>query len=595
MISTAIHKFFVSMKTHFSRRTIRFELMAALLFAALLPAIIINIYYFSKMNTFIEDKVKSYNEEIIRQTGEKLDSLISYVEIIKRQLISTAITSQLFVNYDEKTSMEKLGMVKETETLLGDMKRSFPAISDVYMIGVDGMVFSTNLTVDSMSLLQKNWIKSINNRVYGDENVPTHNADYSNINKNSAENLVVSFTKKITGYGNNNAIGIIQIDLKYSEIKKIIESVSLDEQAMTILADSNNRVIYCEDERYLGKSLEEVELNGFNARNTGGFKTASDPSKAFIVDYTVAGTGWKVIGIIPTESTLIQAEQVSRVFFLIVFILILFSFFASYVLSSGITKPITRITKVMKRVGEGEFDMAVPGSNNRDIKVLSDSFNLMVNKIDSLMNSVIQKEKEKTHAELKALQAQISPHFLYNTLNTIKWMAVMEKSDSIANAIVAVVKILEFSCKNSDKLIPIQAEIEFIENYLLIQKMRYGSSIEIKYEIDGSLYDLYTLKFILQPIVENAIIHGLSAKKYAGLITIRGRTGGDCVIFEVEDNGTGINNNQKEKFTGLGIRNIEERIKLHFGDRYGLNIASNCGEGTLVVVTIPMITEEEVG
>jgi len=577
-----------------SRRTIRAEIMAALILTALITAFIVNINYYVKTNSYIKEKVIQYNQEIIKQAGQKLDYILSQVETAKVQLIAASVTSNLFRSYRSMSPADKIKTVKSTEDLLKYTRRSFPIISDIYMIGYDGTIYSTSPNTNKEKLGRKPWIRSMMNLSYNQLIIPTHIIDYENITyPNNSSMQVVSVLQKVRGTNGEKNTGIIQIDIKYSEVEKVAKSVKVGEGGFLFIADDNNMLIYFPDQKYLGKSLETVNYKGYNSQNTNHFSNMDSYSQMLAFNYNITNNGWRVVGIIPSRDLFWEIKEVNNIWILVTVIAIIFSLILSYFISKGMTRQFNRLIKGMKRAGEGQLDILVPEGGNSEMQFLSKSYNVMIDRIDTLMKDIIKKEKEKTQLELKALQAQINPHFVYNTLNTIKWMALMEKSDNIANAIVSLVKILEYSSKNCDRTVPVREELDFIRNYIYIQKLRYGNEIGVHYEIDSDMYNYCILKFILQPVIENSIIHGFQGSNHAGIISIRGRKYDSTIIFEIEDNGIGMDMPRKEKFTGLGINNIDTRIKLNFGLHYGIKISSVPGEGTLVVITLPILTGQE--
>lgn len=577
--------------------------MIVILFAALLPATIISKFYFDKMNSFMEDKVKTYNIEIIKQSGGKIETLISQIQSAKYQITSTSITSEVFKKTNEKTSIEAIQLLKKTETLIQDIKRSFPFSADIYLVGKNSQVYSSSSVYDRVKLLKKDWILRMQNINYGDIVLPTHHADYYNINNESDKPLVVSFVKKITIFGENSAVGIIQIDLNYSEIKNIMDNVNIGEDSAIIIMNSKNELIYCSKEsnldQYIGKKMENKKLEDLNSIYSS--------KKGLVVNYQIKNTDWKVSAYISNHNALVQQAELNTLYIFIIIISIVFSFLLSYVLSIGITNPITRLIKTMKKVGQGEFNTTTLKTNNKDLVALSDSFNIMINKIDNLMKNVVDKEKEKVNAQLKALQAQINPHFLYNTLEVVRSIAIDYNADSIAEISKALAKMFRYSINKDKEIVPLEEEIEHIRNYIRIQKYRFPNKFEVIYNIRKDMYNLKIIKFILQPLVENAVYHGIELKMDYGMIIIRGTRTYDTIYLQVIDNGLGMTKEKVDKINreieinslesdrneqsdmGIGIINVNARIKLFYGDKYGLNLISEPSKGTTVNIKLPAI------
>lgn len=573
------------------RKTIQLELLIAFICVSMIPVFIVNIYYYKVMSTFIGDKVKDYNTEIISQVGQKVDTLVSMIDIAKVQAADFLITSEDLAKYDSSSPSDKVAMVKSVENLLSRIQYSFNSISYVYLLLSDGHIYTINPNCDKARLAEKQWIKNAEREEFWDIVVPTHNADYYNIYKPEEQVPVVSFIKKITWYGREDVVGIIQVDMKYTEIQNIIENVDIGSKSSIVVCDSNDNIIYCPDENFLGGKLGDFDPEGYDLSSIKEYSEGRKMRDAFSVEYSLSNADWKVIGYISTEELYLQYKSLTDISLIIMFAMLFMSVLISYFLSKGITRPITRVMQKMKMVGEGKLEIYSKETKNADLQILTDSYNSMVKQIGILMNGIAAKEKEKNKMELTALQAQINPHFLYNTLNSIKWLAEMDKpNQTIVHAIMSLGKILRYSYQSGDSLVKIRDELDFLENYIFIQRIRYGEGIKVEININEELNNFSILKFTLQPIIENSIIHGFAGMNPSGNILLNGNRSGDTVIFEIIDDGVGVSLDNREKFTGLGMDNVNSRIKMNFGEEYGLKMESSPGKGTKVTITIPVLS-----
>lgn len=588
------------------KTTVKIQLMIVLVFMSLLPATVINLFYHYKMNSSIESRIRYYSTELINQVEQKLDFLLMQTSIIKDQMIATSVISELFRNYDRKSNAEKIEVIRRTDDILRNLKRSFPYVSDLYLIGYDNTVFSTNWNYDKEKLLQKEWVTGPKKQDVMELTVPTHTADYFTRNY-PIEVPVISFINKITDYAGIDAIGIVQIDVNYEEVKNIIESVNVGENGFLFLVDAEGRILYFPEDKYLGSDIGKIDYKGFNISNTDGFKNVPETSNALIINNELDRNGWRLIAIIPTESAVSELKEAGNLSILISILLVVFSLFLSFVLSDGITKPILKIIKMMKKVGEGQFDISVPHIRNKDLNILADSFNMMVNKINLLMKSVVEKESEKTNAQLKALQAQINPHFLYNTLEVVRSIAAENKVRSIVDICKSLADMFRYSINKEKETVTIAEEIMHIKNYISIQKHRYEDKFEVFYEIDQSIVNCRIIRLIIQPLVENAVYHGIEMKRGKGNITIRVTRAEDSIRIKIQDDGVGMSEEKADAINGafrgtaiesgpvahssagIGLINVNSRIKLVYGSSFGLNIESRLNAGTTVEMVIPAI------
>lgn len=580
--------FFEFVKNCLKFRTIKANFIIALIVVSLFPATIINFFYYMRMNSFIENKVQSYHTEIIKQTSQQIEFLYHQVEIAQRQMIEVAVTSKVFEDYNLKPSSEKLEVVRTIDSVLKNMPRSFPSIRNTYLISTDGNVFPATSISSRRTLLQKEWVKNIK-QLEEETIIPTHKDEYSYAKGIDEQDKVISFVKGVRGIKNNEIIGAAQVDLNYAEVRKIVENLNLKDQSSMVVLDKNNHIIYCAKKELVGQKIKENNKENFYKE----LVAAETKASPIVTSYTIPKLGWTVTGVISKDNISEEFNQLKTITVFITIAAIFFAILLAVVLSNQILEPISKLIKNMKKVGEGKLDIQVGSARNKDLQVLTESFNRMVNQINQLMKNVLQKEDEKLRAELRALQSQINSHFLYNTLNSIKWMAIMAKENQIANAIVALVKVLEYTCKNCDRVVPIDDELDFTKEYVFIQKMRSGTGITVHYDIDEKLYDYSILKLTLQPMIENAFLHAFNQSSGQGDIWIVGKLEDASIIFEVNDNGSGMQLSNHDKLTGMGISNVDERIKLNFGISFGVEIVSKLGEGTKVSIKLPIIKREE--
>ena len=279
-----------------------------------------------------------------------------------------------------------------------------------------------------------------------------------------------------------------------------------------------------------------------------------------------------------------------------------FSVVAAWALSRSIYTPIKKLHDVTKTITQNDLQALVTGDNVDEITELGMSFNIMIGKIRELLDSKIKEQENLKKAEMRALQSQINPHFLYNTLDTIIWMAESKKTDQIVEVVSALSNFFRISLSKGKDWITIGEEVERVKSYLTIQKIRYRDIMDFKIEVDEKVSDHTVLKLILQPLVENAIYHGIKNKREGGTIFVRAKAfNGNKVLLEVEDTGIGFtpqvlvqlqteladNSGDIKSESGFGIGNVNQRIKLYYGLQYGLSVKSEYQKGTCVSFIIP--------
>lgn len=338
-----------------------------------------------------------------------------------------------------------------------------------------------------------------------------------------------------------------------------------------------------------------------NSGQTGGVEYDGYKQDWVTIHCPVNQTQWRLIKSIPEDILYAEINHLQHWVVIGSGLVFALSLAAGSFYSNQITKPIIKLIKQMQNVEKGDFTPVEINANN-ELADLRKSFNHMTGKIQELMNEAVVAEKNKNEMELEILQAQINPHFLYNTLNTIRWMAKIKKEDSISDSLLALVKLLRVSISLGKNLIPLREEIDYIESYILIQRLRFDQRFQIIYEIRKEDEEVLIPKLILQPIVENSLLYGIEEEgepEKEDILTIRVFTeayeGGIRII--IEDNGSGVSSEKMEsifkqeknidKFSKVGLNNINQRIKMHFGKLYGLQVTSAPLKGTRVIILVP--------
>ena len=308
-----------------------------------------------------------------------------------------------------------------------------------------------------------------------------------------------------------------------------------------------------------------------------------------------------------TQATFMQWVITSVV---VLAFVVLFSFFTAWLISESIYVPIKKLHDVTRKITHEDLAVLVSSSNVDEITELGMSFNIMIERIRALLDETVRKQEELKKSEMRALQAQINPHFLYNTLDTIIWLAEANKKDTAVDVVRSLSTFFRVTLSKGYDWILISKELEHVSSYLAIQKVRYRDILEYRTEIDESILDGIILKLTLQPLVENALYHGIKNKRDGGTIIVRGiREDENSIRFEVEDNGIGIPKERLEQLNsamqsgnytdeigenGYGIFNVDKRVKLFYGEQYGLSIESEFNEGTLVKVHLPYRVADQI-
>ena len=407
---------------------------------------------------------------------------------------------------------------------------------------------------------------------------------------------VVSVLQEIPG-ADGEKLRVV-IDIRFSKISDYVDNVGIGQHGYCFIADSKGEIIYHPQQQLLYSGLKTEATDGLDLSHNGSFET-----KELICSVrTLDNCDWKVVGV-SYISELVTAKEMELVGNICVMLaIILFATMViSFLVSRLVTNPAQRLIRAME---EFERDAAgyvyQPVEGTSEIEALSQSYEHMVRKIQKLMNQVRQEEISLRKTELKALQAQINPHFLYNTLDAIGWLCEEERCQDAVEMVNALAKLFRISISKGHELITIEKEVEHARSYLKIQNFRYKNQFSYEFLVEEDCLQYYCNKITLQPIIENAIYHGLDRMVDEGHILIRIYSENDDVIFRVEDNGVGMSEEQCRSIlhkepgdnSGIGIKNVNDRIKIYFGKEYGLTIESELDEGTTVIIRMPKVEEK---
>jgi two-component system sensor histidine kinase YesM len=427
---------------------------------------------------------------------------------------------------------------------------------------------------------------------------------HERFNPDSSSRYWFSVFWPLTNLYNKKIIGILVASISEQSIYNIYKDFT-NRYSKIVILSRDSRIISASvpwkserDERRSReiKRIWDQDAGYFNARIHG---------RKYITIYTtIKKVQWKLVQYIPLDYLLHELHTLNFISISVLIILLVISFVLSYYISYRIADPVKQLCATMRKVQQGDLSVRVQDGPDTEVNVLSRTFNKMILRIEDLNQRMIADEKQKHRLELEALQAQINPHFLYNTLNSIKLLARMNRVDYIGATITALIHILK-NTTQKDELATLGSELKVIESYVYIMKARYAN-FEFRSDIPDNLYGLRLLRFILQPFIENAIFHGFEQAGRSGRIVLAARLAEEkeCLIITISDDGAGMslektNEILRQQVPGsytvnrIGIKNVIDRIQLSYGEDYGVAIQSEMGKGTLVTIILPILEEKD--
>lgn len=412
----------------------------------------------------------------------------------------------------------------------------------------------------------------------------------------------IAYVRPYREYMSGQVKGYIVVEYSSELLGKNFSTLKYEDAGQYIISDSEGRVKIRSDEGKETDIGEEEYLAWAKEENKHGKTFSVDGQRCLITAAKIDTLNWYMIGVTPVDILTEPGKLMTLTMYALGICAIILAGILSFYTAHTVTKPLTELASTMQQFGKGDLEVSVPVRSSDETGVLADTFNKMTGEIQHLVDQVYREQRDKRKFESAALQAQINPHFLYNTLSSVNALIKMNRSDDAFRMIRSIGQFYRTALSNGKNLIPLRTEAENIENYIQIQKMRYADKIDYEIDFEEDISDVLIVKLTLQPIVENAIYHGVKTLPGQGRISIRGYREGEDVVICVRDNGVGMDEETVRKILdprsehdkdSFGLYNIRQRLQLYFGTEYGLSISGRPGKGTAVFVKIPGKTKED--
>lgn len=414
------------------------------------------------------------------------------------------------------------------------------------------------------------------------------------------EDFVVTYAVAYPNYFQNNQIlyGAFYINIKASAFADLCSKNYAESDGSCFLLDQDNKIIYCDMPDYIGKPIDRFYPVDSILKEASP-ASITDESNVYTLTRPSSKSGWRVLTIAQTSLIFSYKKIISQTVIISMLILITTLFLTMWIVISRFTRPITLMKQKLLSVTAGDLSVRFEGAKD-EIGQVNTMLQNMLDHINELIQLIYKEENEKRELELHALQNQITPHFIYNTLSRLKWMATIQQADSLAEALGSFSDILAY-CKNSTEyFVLLKDEVAFIDNYIRIMNLRMINEVRVCYDIPEELHQCRMLRFLLQPIVENVFLHAFNGIEHECILSLSVSQEGPDLIFTIEDNGVGIPAGRLEHILqpgqmpdayddhiSIALKNVEKRIKSNYGEAYGLSIKSEYQHGTAVTVLLP--------
>lgn len=559
----------------------------------------------------LKSNTSYYASQAIIKTREKIDAVLKQIEYYSKIIVYNKQFQKTLINLKNvgynSNSWESLNMINNLHKMLADFYATMP---EVYSIGIyfsedDALFFKSSNYYDDKSrqVAIENSMKQLDIVRKKIMWVPNCRLD-NNLS-------VFVLQRKIIETETLEEIAVLVLNIRTDYLNEVLGESIPSRPGSVYIISSEGEVISSINNYNNGNDMQFEDLTYTSVQRIleeeGGSFSSEINTKSVIINFdTSLSTGWKTVSIIPMEE--INAPVIRNQLLLVIVGLIgfIFAFILSLIISASIVKPIKNLRNVMKEVSKGNFNATIEAGNFIETRELGEGFGKMLKDLNDMINKVYVHEIREKDAKFKALQSQINPHFLYNTLETINYILVIDEKYELSRVVTNLGDILRYSISGEKNTALLKDEIENIEKYLYIQKYRFGERLDYIIDISEEALGCIMLKLLIQPIVENAVVHGIEKKIGKGIIKILGTIEDNTLVISIQDNGIGIplstlsevlddktDEGMYDKNTHLGIKNVNDRIKFYYGEQFGLKISSEEGKGTLVKIFIPAITRKE--
>jgi two-component system, sensor histidine kinase YesM len=569
------------------------KILLSFLMISIIPLSAASLLSYSKISKNMHDELNGKANLILNQNVKTLNFFMKDIERMEK-MISTQSSISEFLTHNEKNQKYYQYFLK-LDPLMNSIETIRPENVGITIINDANLVYfyGYSMNQDNKNFQSFNWLPNPETLQHFPIFTTLHKRVYAN---NESSEVVFSYIKKIWSK-DLKFHGLLIIDFKLSVFQQLFGHISEQESLNLLLLDQNENILFSSDPvKY--RNLRINQLNVDSSSNSVKYQNTT----YYYIPLDLPGTNWQIISFFEQNSlysSLLEAKRIVVIILAVtLFSCIIISLFISYKLAN----PIKRLLQLMKLVQEGDFKQKIHTNRKDEIGELGRGFNQMVIRISQLVKKLYFEQEEKKRTEIMALQAQINPHFLYNTLELINSLARKNEQYEISKLIALLGKLLRFSISTFEEFVRIDSEIGYAKSYLEINKIRFRNSFDYQIEIGDDVANLLTIKWILQPIIENAIIHGIDKNKDGSMIELSCWTEGNDVYFKVTDNGVGMERTIWEELQtnlenhatlhtknnkNIGLYNVQSRIRLTFGDDYGVKISSVVDKGTTVIVKIP--------
>ena len=561
--------------------SLRTRMVLSNIVVALIPFLIFSIVSGFVFLDHAQKTAEEHSVQLIHQVSNSMDVYVETIEKMVNYIQLELQDTPFFTMESEGAS----GWDSETayiRSVLENVANSHREVAGIFIATKEDLYVSTGMSRISRDPFQnERWYREASENPEEIQLISVVTGRNIVTNRSYSIDDVFSLAKAVQDPETGEVLGVILLDIRHDIIQSSINGVTIGEKGFVFVMDQEDNIVY-------------TPVNGIVYRVNPKWVKAMEPMSVQIQggSYQIRSelspyTGWRTVGVFSMDEVMSSVNTIVYILFTCVIISLVLVVIVSFKFSRTLTNPIFKLKRLMKQAESGDLTVRFNFQHNDEIGELGQSFNHMIARIDQLIQMVYVEQENKRTAEMKSLQEQIKPHFLYNTLDTISWMARDYDAEDIVRLVDALTNMFRIGLSHGKDIITVKEEITHVSNYLYIQKIRYKDKLNYVIHVDESLYAVEVPKLILQPLVENAIYHGVKAKRGGGTITITGVPEGENLVFTVQDDGAGMLQEKVEELNrrmsersvldekkSFGLFYIRERIQLCYGKGYGVHVES---------------------
>ncbi|WP_041048464.1 sensor histidine kinase [Gordoniibacillus kamchatkensis] len=579
--------------------SIRSLLLSVFLLLMIFPLTVAVITY-KKENEISQKQVSQYLLQTVEQTQRALDANLAEIDRLTWPLLYQQsldfLDSPLESAYQLFQANQKFRDMMYMYLFRGRLDH----IRDIYLITANQQVLSTNKLFYSFDQIESGHFRYIVDQL---ENQPLKMNWFSDkwAIFRSQEGFQTPIRESVTAVRKLNDSNTSQlraylfVQLNDRFISEIVGNVHIGSTGSFMISDAGGDVIYQQDSALFENPAMKETIRKLHKQGQG---IQVVDSKWLLAYNTSSTSGWQMSAVVPLRELVVPNQRILQYLIIIAGLGTLIFVIVSVLLAMAISRPVIHLARLMSTTSIDNLHMRENVGSIREISILQRNFNRLRERIQQLLRDNEVQQKEKRDALLQAMQMQIQPHFLYNTLDTIYWMSKEYEADSISKLVTALGRFFRFTLHSGQEWTSMKKELDHVENYLQIQSFRYKDKLEYDIQMDPSLKNALVMPLILQPLVENALEHGIAKMSKGGKVSVNVTKEGDRVVLSVFNTGNGIDIEKAKKLLQspdssehLGMRNVDQRIKMAFGPEYGIRFSPSQREGALVLVYIPFRTE----